>query len=443
MSSIRLKQDVRIRCESTKNISDKLCDINAESLAEEYSLVVRDSGKFTIVDLLTGYYSMLASSSYSYDHWAGHISAVIGLNVSGQAVHERAIKPMIAFMKKLLIAAMSRKCQSWTLIKLFDSFSQVLIQDATHFSLPRKLSKFFPGSHSRHGAIAMLKVQAILDLSKGNFLDFSIASFRDNDQKDAPRIAGLVKNGGLIIRDLGYNTIPAFKAIVSKGGHFLSRSKYGIVISDYETGERIDLGNYLKKKDKMDAIVFLGAGQELKCRMVAISLDEKIATERVRKAKNDRHSKSNHSQAYYELLRYSIYLTSVTEDVWSSEQVAMAYRHRWYIEILFKGWKSGGLGMKFNIPDRYATAARAEFFFYANLILITLLVMPLFLTAQRKAQELKRTVSILKLCSYIKQHLNRLFKEPRLDRLLDEIVYYCCYDKRKTRLNSLENLLIV
>ncbi len=73
----------------------------------------------------------------------------------------------------------------------------------------------------------------------------------------------------------------------------------------------------------------------MKLRVVAIKLPPEVAENRRRKAKQDRHSKSNHSQDYLYRLGGGIFVTNVPVDVWTPTQVAQAYRLRWRIEIIF------------------------------------------------------------------------------------------------------------
>ncbi len=203
------------------------------------------------------------------------------------------ITSVAPFLNKLLSDALAQRSQSWVIDGVFDEFNEIYIQDAAHFSLPRPLSDSFPGSHRRHGSSAQAKVQAVYYLRRGCFDSFSSGSFRDNDQKDAPRIQPILNEGDLVIRDLGYHTFKGFEAILSKDAHFLSRYRYGTVVTDSENGKRIDLLKHLKKHGQIDMVVSLGRSQELDCCLVAVPPDEQTAIERIRKAKNDRHSKVN------------------------------------------------------------------------------------------------------------------------------------------------------
>jgi hypothetical protein len=322
---------------------------------------------------------------------------------------------------------------------LFHAFKDVLVQDASHFWLPDGLAVHFPGSYSLKGNRATAKVQAVLSLTQGSMVDLQLGSFRDNDQGDAARIANMVDQGALVIRDLGYFTIDAFNAIVGKEAFFLSRFKSNVSVFN-DNGQGIDLASYLKKYGGMDQEVVIGNKKQLRCRMVAIELPPELAAQRVRKAKADRNAKTNHSTAYYALLKYSIYITNVDEKTWSALQVAQAYRCRWFIEIMFKSWKTG-LGLDFNVPGRYADKLRVEYYMYARLLQVVLLVMPAFRAVTLMARPKGRTISIVKLSQYIQEELRSFVSTKNLQGLLEKAAYHCMYDLRKRRVNSIEMLM--
>jgi hypothetical protein len=152
--------------------------------------------------------------------------------------------------------------------------------------------------------------------------------------------------------------------------------------------------------------------------------------------KNLAGTKPNHSKKYLNLLGYTIYITNVSEDIWSVEQIEKAYRSRWYIEILFKGWKSN-LNMKITIPDKYINQQRVEFFFYASLLMVTFLVIPIFLKAQKCGIKKK-----LKTCAFISQNTGLFINSKKWNYLLIEhILYSCVYESRNDRINSIAHLV--
>jgi len=108
----------------------------------------------------------------------------------------------------------------------------------------------------------------------------------------------------------------------------------------HKKGEKIDLLKLFRCKTSVDISVQIGSKRRVKMRLAAKKLSKKEAKARIESAKKNRHSKSNHSKEYYKLLAWEIYLTNVEAAKLSIEQIAKLYGLRWFIEILFKSWKS-------------------------------------------------------------------------------------------------------
>ena len=168
--------------------------------------------------------------------------------------------------------------------KLFKTFSNVYVQDATHYKLAKHIAEYFLGSYSKKDNTATAKVQAIFNLTKGVFVDFKLCSFRNNDQGDASRFVKKMKKGELIIRDLGYAVLSVFKQISDKKAYFLSRFKYNIKVCQMSDDQEFDLNKILCKQGRLDQWVKLGASAQCQCRLIAIPLPDNIVNERRRKA---------------------------------------------------------------------------------------------------------------------------------------------------------------
>jgi hypothetical protein len=411
-----------------------------KSLAKKLGATYRKDRKFSVVDMILGYWQLMSIGEFSFDQWASQISLLTRKPVSGQALFKRMRPEMILLLKSLLVKSFQSSPRSFISEDVYSHFSNVLIQDATHFSLPRSLSHLFPGSYSRYGPNSTAKVQATFNMKKGSFVDFNLQCFRDTDQKDSNRIASGINKGDLIIRDLGYFVLPAFNQIIQKGGYFLTRLKYGCNLFDKDTGCPIDLFRLLKKgKDRIDIPMKLGNEHKVPCRLVCLKVPKEAANRRRRIAKNDRNKKANHSKKYLSMLDYTIFVTNVEKDVWSVDQVEKAYRGRWYIEILFKGWKSH-LRMKNLIPERYINQTRAEYFFYASLLMVNILVLPTFLISLTAASHKNKFISILKVCSFISNNMSLIIKQSNQEYIYRFIFKACKYETRKDRTNMLEFL---
>jgi len=364
------------------------------------------------------------------------IGLLSGKRVSKQAVFDRLHPCATVFAEKLVKHALLLKaCRNFS-AALFKEFARVLIQDSTTLSLPQILAALFAGNHSRGVQKAVARVQCVLNVKAMSFIHFSLGAFTQNDQSASGDIISRIKKGDLVIRDMGYFAIATFEKIIKAQAHFLSRLKYGITLSE-RNGNLIALKKLLKQKHGVDRWVYIGKEKKVWVRLVMIPLPAAQVAEKIRKAKQDRDARLNHSKEYYQWLGFNVYITSVDKEVWSQRQVYEAYKVRWQIEIVFKSWKSG-----FNLQNILHEGCTNEHRVRVAIFLF-LLFMVLFMQKiyDRYKSIIERTtdkkVSLLKLSIYAGSHIKEILSIP--DKLLKEmIMLHCCYDRRSDRFNMTE-----
>lgn len=393
----------------------------------------------------------LANLSSLHD-WAGYLAGLIGDTVSKQAIWKRVNGNLLPCLKSILIKAFQSQIDSHYLTCKIGSslshFGRVLIQDSTTIKLPDILINFYKGNKSKGKQKSVMRAQVVYELLSGTFKTFSIGSYTDNDQGAAGEIIQTLKKGDLVIRDLGYFVIRTFKNIAEAGAFFLTRFKFGCNIYCPVAGNNMKLLDLLKK-NIVDIDILLGAKEKFDCRLVAIKLPEKVAAEKRRKAKSDRDKRLNHSKEYMELLGWAIFYTNVSREVWDYKEIIEVYKTRWYIEIIFKGWKS-----HFNIDKLIPTKPskkkikdidveryrmRVETVIYTMLIFIILFYIHFYIYFAGTIYKNKGIlISYLKVCSYIKKHKDRIMFSVDWEQFRKEISYYTAYEKRKKRQDFLE-----
>jgi len=323
---------------------------------------------------------------------------------------------------------------------LFHHFKKVLLQDSTTIKLSQAMLERFKGNVSGGKQKSVAKVNVVLDVLKGSCPVIELMSFTVNEQKLSDSILAIAKAGDLVIRDLGYFVLPIFKAMDIAKVYFLSRLKFNVCLYDVESGKKINLAQLLKGKTWVDTQVICGKEEQLKVRIVAIKLSAAQAGERRRKAKQDRDQRLKHSEEYFELLGFVIFISNIGKEVWDYRQIAEAYRIRWNIEILFKSWKSC-FKIEAMMPEDISNTARIESFIYLLLLYIAWFQLLIFMPFRWMIQQrYNKHLSIIKAAKYVMTNFADWLFEDISRQALKKLAYSCCYDVRHDRTNAVATL---
>lgn len=411
-----------------------------KQLSRETGFSERD-GKMQVCHFIEGFFRMALRGLNTYSQWAQWIGILNRKPVSKQAVWERITSEAAAFIKSLLQDKLSQTYNKLNKSKdkLFFVFKHVYLQDSTTIKLPDALSKDFPGTTIKGKKKATARINTIYDLCNSIFIHFGLWSFTKNDQSLSDTILAYLQEGDLVIRDLGFFVIAILKKITSKGAYFLTRKPYGVNVYDIKTGKRLILKKLLGRKKYIDMNVIAGDKCRIECRIIAIRLPEKLAEERRRKARKDRDRRLNHSTEYYDLLGYAIFLTNVSQSVWTFQQIQEIYRLRWQIEIIFKSWKSC-FHIEKLIHAQCKNKARIEFIIYAMLLYISLFHVKFYNyfknTIYRKTG---RSLSLLKFALFMACHFETISIMNESTKWIEKyLIKYCLYESRKDRVNAME-----
>ena len=173
-------------------------------------------------------------------------------------------------------------------------------------------------------------------------------------------------------------------------------------------------------------------------------LPREVVQARRRKAKKSmRRQGKTASTRYLQLLEWNIYVTNVSEEWLTFEQVFLVYRLRWQIELIFKLWKSEA---RINQIGSWRPA-RALCQLYARLIAVVLfhwLVAP-----NRLAQTYE--LSLVKAYRIMRRHVPRLALAigsgwqqvaAVIDRLVRDFLHYGRKDSRKKCPSTYRRILL-
>jgi hypothetical protein len=408
-------------------------------LSEKSGFCRRKARKITAYAFVVGFIECALQKWCSYLNWAAAIGRISGKTVSKQSLFERLNAGASAFAKQLLEHAMNKQITRVCDAGIFSWFNKVILQDSTTLSLPDKLAKHFPGTTSRGVCKAVARIGCIIEIKTMQFLHFTLSGFTRNDQSASMDVEQYAGKKDLVIRDLGYFTLSSLRALSDKKAFFLSRLRYGVNIYN-EQGNELSLKKLFQTKGGIDQWVWIGEKQRLKVRLVMIALPATQAAQRKRKARKDRDRRLNHCKDYYRWLNYVCFITNVDEPIWTTEQVAQAYKVRWQIEMIFKSWKSG-FNLQGIVQEQYRNVHRTITAVLLMLMFICLFMQKIYLECKRQIERTTgKTISLLKLSKYVAANLYFSFTASQSE-LLKQIAAYCCYEKRSDRTNMTDLIL--
>ncbi len=438
---------------SLEQISEKLESLSIFEIAQLSKFTARIGGKITPLNFVLSFFASIQTDKHSLTSWTEALSILLNQTISYNAMKKAQNSARAEFAEALLGAALSKQIltthRSKYHTQLLDGFNRVYLEDSTCVSLPKSLYEFFPGPHSNTGHAATAKIQLRVELKSGTYSNIALKHYRNNDQSFSSDILQMLQPGDLVIRDLGYAVLDVFEKIDKSKAFFISRLKYGTKLFDYDTEEEIDLAKQLRKarKNKQAVVeLFVRAGKKAKLpvRICAVKCPPAEARKRIARAKKDRHQGANHSKDYFELLGWVIFITNVSEQTLSAQQILEVYGYRWRIEIIFKTWKS-----HFKLDRLFQTQAKLSEQHVRIAISLFLVWITLFFTKMynfflHKIYYSKgKVLSLMKFAKFVKEHIQQLLVNPDLDFWIDHLAYFCCYKKRKGKPNFCQQLYLL
>lgn len=401
--------------------------------------ICRKGAMITPFAFVLGLIQCCCAGCNTYSAWAAAIGAITGKEVTKQALFKRMNEHSATFGRQLFEQVITLRLKALKQTRLLKLFKRVLLADSTTLSLPQVLAKDFPGNVSHGVKKAVARLQCLLDLRAVQWLYLSVDAFTDNDQGASGRVIPLLKKGDLLIRDLGYSVLKVFKQIIDKEAFFISRLHYGLNWYDLKTGEQINWKEVLppKRSRVVDKTLVLGKEEQLLVRVILIPLGAQQVEARIRKAKKYQDRRLNHGEDYYRWLSYNIFITNVDKDTLSASEVAEVYGVRWLIELLFKGWKSGG-HLQDVLHHGCTNVYRVKTIIYLLLVFYCLIIQQVYVRQVCSIEKRTgRLLSIIKLLAFVCNNLTRIM-EASPTKLKQLLVKYCCYEQRKDRVNIIE-----
>ena len=257
-----------------------------------------------------------------------------GRSLVPSSFYDRFTKSLVALLRGLIEHLLDAK--TGLLAELRGSlggFEDIMLTDASVLRLRTRLANLFPGCRTNHTKAAA-KLHAVMSATGAGHEAISITGERVNDRhrlKIGPWV-----HGRLLLLDLGYFGYRLFDRIRRNGGFFVSRMKTN-------ANPRI-VAQYRKWRGQSIRVVGRKL-QDVLARLKRQVLDVEIEVGFERRAYAGRPSRAT---TRFRLVavrdattnKYHVYVTNVPPEKLSAGEVALAYRARWEIELLFKAWKS-------------------------------------------------------------------------------------------------------
>jgi hypothetical protein len=262
--------------------------------------------------------------------------SVCGVRISPQGLQERLnSRQANDFLHQLLLKGLSYLVKRVSKRDdLLTEFSGVFIQDSSQIKLPDSLNSIWPSGTAGE---SILKVQTVLDYQNGLF-NLTLASGRDHD---CPLQTTELPSGSLRLADLGYFKVSVFENLTKQGVSWVSRvpARAGI----WHNEAVLHVATWLEQceGEVIDQPIELTA-QRLPCRLIAIPVPPEVSQERRRKVLKAAKKRKNSrlKPETLSLCDWTILITNLPSDKYSSEHILCLQRLRWQIELLFKLWKS-------------------------------------------------------------------------------------------------------
>jgi hypothetical protein len=225
---------------------------------------------------------------------------------------------------------------------ILNKFSEIYLEDSSLIQILDVHKDKFKGAGR---SLAGVRINFLYSVFHQNFIDIDIFPGNQNDQKNSKLSINKLKENSLILRDLGYFKLSAFRDIINNKGYFLSRYLNGTKLRKTLSGKLLkinDLFKEMKRKAYNEFFIYLGAKEKLPVRIIIHKTPKKEYLERIRKISKkikDR-KKKEISKDYKERLKYSIFITNIPKNKLEGKYIGTLYKYRWEIENIIKELKS-------------------------------------------------------------------------------------------------------
>lgn len=417
-------------------------------IARQTDFVQRKNNKIDPYKFITSFILLLSNGAYSLREWALKYSTESDVYISFQAIHKRLSTRCLAFLEKMLEQVLSTSILGTTNFDVtqLNRFNRVIIEDSTCVKLCDALFEHFSGNSNGKIKKTVTRIQFSFDLKSLQWINGSLGTYKQTDNSFSTDILGRVEKGDLVLRDLGYWKLSVFKEFIKQGVYFLSKMKATTLLHN-EDESSIDLMKLLKSYEKkgitkVDIPVLIG-GIKVPVRLVGYKLDIIQAQKKLKAIKQNRHKKRNISKLALYLINWNLFVTNIEKERCDLEHLISIYKLRWYIELLFKNWKSNFNFSKIVSASKGMDPIKPKIMMYLCLIFMATCFQPCYNTFNNMMRlKSRKILSPFKFANRFKQkivdYLCRVVLKHDEEFINQELLIlekYCSYENRKDRIS--------
>lgn len=314
-----------------------------DELAKETQFIQRKTPGFSGSGFLLSLLKSVCDGRASLNQLSNSLGMSHSKTLTKQALHYRFSKKGLLFMQACLDWVSDTLGSTSSATELTNReralpVQRILLQDATQLRLQPGNSKHFKGMRNKSGWTSCVKLDTLSNLNTGELLPTLLSQGKEQDKMNGNRLFDHLREGDLVLRDMGYFDISAFAKIEQNNAFWISRLT---AVAKVWVGGTTPLETLLAetKLDRLDLQVEV-TGCRHKCRLIAIRVPEEVANQR--RAKSKAHRKKMGNQPSKQSLQregWSLYLTNLEPDDYSGEEIVQLYEQRWSIEIRFRALK--------------------------------------------------------------------------------------------------------
>jgi hypothetical protein len=274
------------------------------------------------------------------------------LGISRQALDQRWTPQAARFCRQALLEAVGHALQARPeVFPLLRPFRGVFIDDATQLGLPDEAAADFPGCGSGIPGLGRARLKALVrwEIQGGRVHHLGLHPGRTADLT-AVAAAAPLPAGALYLADLAFADFGRLQALTGQGVYWVTKLPAQARL--YLPGDQdVPLAEQLRAwrqagQTRIDLPARVGDKAPLRGRLIALACPAGVAQRRLRKLEESARRRGRSVSARQrEMCYWTVLFTNVPAAWLSAEEVWLAYRLRWQVELLFKRFKSeGGLG---------------------------------------------------------------------------------------------------